>query len=71
MYIVIAVVNLLLRISWSLKLLDVQILGTHFHLPSLGGEVTVFVLSVLEVLRRTLWTAIRIEWEWIKTTPQL
>ena len=70
-YLFIAVLNLMLRASWSLKLLDVQILGTHLHLPLLGGEVTVFVLSVLEVLRRTQWTMLRLEWEWIKTAPQL
>jgi len=69
LYGAVMLVNLAFRVSWSLKLLDVQILGTRLFLPATGGEMTVFVLSVLEVYRRAQWTALRIEWECIKVAP--
>ncbi|KAF4621096.1 hypothetical protein D9613_000446 [Agrocybe pediades] len=58
-YPVLIFVNLLLRMSWSIKL------STYVH-SSEGGSVAFFWLQVLELFRRWLWVFLRVEWEAIK-----
>lgn len=52
-------VNLLLRLTWSVKL------STHVH-STRDGSVGFFWLQVAELVRRWLWVFIRVEWEVIK-----
>jgi len=58
-YPVLIFVNLLLRMSWSIKL------STYVH-SSESGSVAFFWLQVLELVRRWLWVFLRVEWEAIK-----
>lgn len=48
--------DLLLRFAWSLKL------SNHLH-HIIELESTAFYLEALEILRRWVWTYLRIEWE--------
>ncbi|KAI0018337.1 EXS family protein [Xylariomycetidae sp. FL0641] len=58
-YYAVVVVDLLLRCTWSLKLSP--------HLDHVSDfESSIFVLELLEVLRRWLWLFFRIETEWIR-----
>lgn len=57
-YIAIAI-DLLLRLTWSLKL------SSHLHAIH-EIESGIFLMEALEVLRRWMWTFIRIEWEAVK-----
>ncbi|KXN91012.1 hypothetical protein AN958_03079 [Leucoagaricus sp. SymC.cos] len=51
--------NLILRMTWSIKLSS--------HLYSVGdGGVGIFWLEVAEIVRRWLWVFLRVEWEVIK-----
>jgi hypothetical protein len=52
-------VNFVLRLTWSLKL------SPHLH-HIVELESGVFAFEVLEIVRRWMWTYIRIEWEAIK-----
>jgi len=51
--------NLLLRMTWSIKL------STHVQSPR-DGSIPFFWLEVAELARRWLWVFIRVEWEVIK-----
>lgn len=51
--------NLVLRMTWSIKL------SSHLHLQSEGSAV-IFWLEVGEVLRRWMWVFLRVEWEVVK-----
>jgi hypothetical protein len=51
--------NLILRMSWSVKL------SSHLHSVR-DGSVAVFWLEVAEIVRRWLWVFIRVEWEVVK-----
>lgn len=52
-------IDLLLRLTWSFKL--------SLHLHAIHEiEQGIYLMEALEVLRRWMWTFIRIEWETIK-----
>ncbi|KAK9469312.1 EXS family-domain-containing protein [Lipomyces arxii] len=53
--------DFILRFTWSLKL------SPHLYFLN-DFEGGVFVLEVLELLRRWIWLVLRIETEWIRTT---
>jgi hypothetical protein len=48
--------NLVLRMTWSIKL------SSHLHSQSEGSALILW-LEVAEVLRRWMWVFIRVEWE--------
>lgn len=53
------VVDLLLRCTWSLKL------SVHlYHLNDLEGGI--FIIELLEILRRWMWVFLRVETEWVR-----
>jgi hypothetical protein len=53
--------NLVLRLTWSLKL------SSHLHtLADLEGGI--FLIEILEIIRRWVWVFFRIEWELIRKT---
>jgi EXS family len=55
-------INLLLRCTWSLKL------SPHLgHLNDREGGI--FMMEILEVMRRWLWIFLRFESEWSKSSP--
>ncbi|KAG6332703.1 hypothetical protein ID866_6384 [Astraeus odoratus] len=58
-YPLIVFLNLVLRMTWSIKL------SSHLHLHSEGSTV-IFWLEIAEVLRRWLWVFLRVEWELVK-----
>ncbi|KDR75178.1 hypothetical protein GALMADRAFT_249130 [Galerina marginata CBS 339.88] len=58
-YPVLIFVNLLFRMTWSVKL------STHVH-SSRNGSLAFFWLEVAELVRRWLWVFLRVEWEVIK-----
>lgn len=58
-YPLIVFLNLVLRMTWSIKL------SSHLHLQS-EGSVVIFCLEVAELLRRWMWVFLRIEWEVVK-----
>lgn len=58
-YSLLIVLNLGLRMSWTVKL------ATHLHVTK-DGSIAVFGLEVAEIVRRWLWVFIRVEWEVIK-----
>lgn len=59
-YLVIAL-DLLLRCTWSLKLSP--------HLGRIADwEGSIFVIELLEVIRRWIWIFFRVETEWIRNT---
>ena len=51
--------NLILRMTWSIKL------SSHLHTATEGG-VGIFWLEVAELFRRWLWVFLRVEWEVVK-----
>ena len=51
--------NLLLRMTWSIRL------STHVH-ATRDGALVFFWLEVAELIRRWLWVFVRVEWEVIK-----
>jgi hypothetical protein len=55
--------NLLLRMSWSVKL------STHMY-STRDGSVGFFWLQVAELVRRWLWVFIRVEWEVVKKVQE-
>ena len=58
-YVVAIAIDLLLRLTWSLKL------SSHLH--SIHEiEQGVFLLEALEVVRRWMWVFIRVEWEQVR-----
>lgn len=54
-----ALIDLVLRFTWSLKL------SSHLHTIT-SIESGVFMMEALELLRRWMWVFIRIEWEAVK-----
>ncbi|KAH8926068.1 EXS-domain-containing protein [Atractiella rhizophila] len=58
-YYAIIVLDFMLRITWSIKL------SAHLHHVS-EIESGIFLLEILEIVRRWLWIFFRVEWEWIK-----
>ncbi|KAJ6499143.1 EXS family-domain-containing protein [Mycena sanguinolenta] len=55
--------NLVLRLTWSIKL------STHLHSKT-DGSVAIFWLEMAEVVRRWMWVFLRVEWEVIKKAQQ-
>jgi hypothetical protein len=52
-------VDLVLRLTWSMKL------STHlYHLSNIEGGV--FLFELFEILRRWMWVFLRVETEWIR-----
>lgn len=65
-YIVAAFLNLLGRLSWTLTLVPPVSLGWKGINPAraaLNSELLVFIISVIEILRRGMWATLRIEHE--------
>jgi hypothetical protein len=58
-YTIATILNLVLRLTWSLKL------SPHLH-DVADLEYGVFLLEALEVFRRWIWVYFRVEWEYIK-----
>jgi hypothetical protein len=56
-------VNLLLRMTWSVKL------STHVA-STRDGTFGFFWLEVAEIFRRWLWVFVRVEWEMIKRAQE-
>ncbi|KAI8139693.1 EXS family-domain-containing protein [Fennellomyces sp. T-0311] len=54
------VIDFLLRTTWSLKL------SSHLYVQRLEGSI--FVMELLEVIRRWVWVIFRMESEWVKRT---
>ena len=54
-----AIIDLVLRFTWSLKL------SSHLHTIS-EIESGVFIMEALELIRRWMWVFIRVEWEAVK-----
>jgi hypothetical protein len=53
--------NLILRLTWSIKL------SSHLHAKAQGeGSLLIFWVEVAELLRRWMWVFIRVEWEIVK-----
>ena len=59
LYYGIGVVNMALRLSWSLRL------SAHLHMHA-SASATTLLLELLEVFRRFLWNFLRVEWEIVK-----
>eukprot|EP00049_Salpingoeca_infusionum_P021709 m.4251 g.4251 ORF g.4251 m.4251 type:complete len:368 (-) comp4443_c0_seq1:192-1295(-) len=57
------VVDLALRLCWSLKL------SSHLQQHA-SGRAFVFVFEVLEVLRRFMWNYFRVEWQFVRESPR-
>ena len=55
----IVLVNLVLRLTWSVKL------SPHLHSHSEGSGV-IFWTEVAELVRRWIWVFLRVEWEIVK-----
>lgn len=51
--------NLVLRLTWSVKL------SPHLHSHSEGSGV-IFWMEVAELVRRWMWVFLRVEWEIVK-----
>ena len=56
--------NLLLRMTWSVRL------STHIH-TTRDGSLVFFWLEVAELVRRWLWVFVRVEWEVIKKAQDI
>ncbi|KAI7903246.1 EXS family-domain-containing protein [Cokeromyces recurvatus] len=57
-YILAIFFDFLLRITWSFKL------SSHFYIRKL--DTSLFLMGLLEILRRWIWVIFRIENEWVK-----
>ena len=55
--------NLVLRLTWSLKL------SSHLH-AQVSGALLFFWLELAELLRRWLWVFFRVEWECVKIATE-
>lgn len=62
-YPILIFVNLVLRMTWSIKL------STHVDAMRVGS-VGFFWLEVAELVRRWLWVFLRVEWETLKRPPR-
>jgi len=60
-YPLIIFLNLVLRLTWSIKL------SSHLHSYS-EGSVVIFCLEMAELFRRWMWVFIRVEWEVVRRT---
>lgn len=53
--------NLILRLTWSVKL------SSHLYSRS-DGSLVIFWLEVAEIVRRWMWVFVRVEWESVRKT---
>lgn len=53
------ILNLILRLTWSMKLFRVVNVSSH-------ADIVNFCLKVAELFRRWMWVFIRVEWEMVK-----
>jgi hypothetical protein len=54
-------INLVLRLTWSIKL------SSHLHAKAQGeGSLLIFWVEVAELMRRWVWVFIRVEWEVVR-----
>jgi hypothetical protein len=60
----IVLANLLLRLTWSVKL------SPHLHSHSEGSGV-IFWTEVAELVRRWMWVFLRVEWEIVKDRQEI
>ena len=60
LYYVAMIIDFLLRTTWSLKL------SSHLYVKRLEGSI--FMMELLEVVRRWVWVIFRMESEWVKRT---
>eukprot|EP00388_Colpodella_angusta_P018399 GDKJ01045794.1.p1 GENE.GDKJ01045794.1~~GDKJ01045794.1.p1 ORF type:complete len:671 (+),score=158.42 GDKJ01045794.1:2-2014(+) len=63
-YIVSSVLNLIGRLSWTFTLAPPVSLGwrgVKGYRAALNSEILIFIISVVEICRRALWTTLRIE----------
>ena len=58
-YPVMIFLNLLLRMTWSIRL------SNHVHVTR-DGSLVFFWLEIAELVRRWLWVFVRVEWEVVK-----
>jgi len=56
-------VNLVLRLTWSIKL------SSHLHSQS-EGSLVIFWTEVAELVRRWMWVFLRVEWEVVKESEE-
>ena len=56
--------NLILRLTWSLKL------SSHLHVHA-DGAMFIFGIEIAELLRRWMWVFFRIEWETIRRAEEM
>lgn len=61
-YWILLVVNLVLRFTWSLKL------SSHWHYL-LEWQRGLLLLEALELVRRSIWVLLRVEWEHVRHHP--
>ncbi|KAF7428214.1 hypothetical protein PC9H_007435 [Pleurotus ostreatus] len=59
-YPLVVFLNLILRLTWSIKL------SSHLHSQT-DGSASIFWLEVAEIIRRWMWVFIRVEWEVVKS----
>ncbi|KAI9456539.1 EXS family-domain-containing protein [Lactarius psammicola] len=58
-------VNLILRLTWSIKL------SSHLHAQAQSeGSLFIFWVEVAEIVRRWVWVFIRVEWEIVKRAQE-
>lgn len=61
-YYLVVAFDIILRFAWSFKL--------SLHLVYLDGiEGGIFLLEIMELLRRWVWVYFRVETEWVRSTP--
>ncbi|CAK3843424.1 related to ERD1, required for retention of luminal ER s [Lecanosticta acicola] len=61
-YYLVVAFDIVLRFAWSFKL--------SLHLVYLDGiEGGIFLLEIMELLRRWVWVYFRVETEWVRSTP--
>lgn len=56
-------INLVLRLTWSIKL------SSHLHTHT-SGAVVIFWIEVAELLRRWIWVFFRVEWECVRRNKE-
>ncbi|EPQ57321.1 EXS-domain-containing protein [Gloeophyllum trabeum ATCC 11539] len=62
-YPLIIFLNLVLRLTWSIKL------SSHLHFYT-EGSVVIFWLEMAELFRRWMWVFVRVEWEVVRRTEE-
>ncbi|PHJ23470.1 g-protein associated signal transduction, partial [Cystoisospora suis] len=66
MYRSIAVGNLIGRLTWAMTLMP----PTSFNSDTVGGNLLILVISLIEILRRAAWTLLRLENEHLSNSSK-